>query len=133
MQSGDDFEIEGVYIVANGEDGDRLSRVGVFAHRSEDPAITEMYFNKSQRIRTVKDFLSRCDDASRLSFREGVFRICGMFMHYATVSERLIILFDNSILQDIIQHSDRGSRRPRYNAVLASFAFVEDYCSSLSG
>jgi hypothetical protein len=111
-----------------GGDGDRLSRVGVYAHRPEDPAIAEMYFNKSQRIRTVKDFLSLCDDESRVSFREGVWGTCGMFMHYATVSERLIILFDNSILQDIIQHSDRVARRPRYNAALASFAFVEDYC-----
>ena len=111
-----------------GEDGDRLSRVDVFAHRAEDPTIAEMYFNKSQRIKGVRDFLSQCDDASRISFREGVFSICGMFMHYATVSERLIILFDNSILQDIIQHSDRVPRRPRYNAALASFAFVEDYC-----
>ena len=111
-----------------GEDGDRLSRVDVFAHRTEDPAIAEMYFNKSQRIKTVRDFLSQCDDASRVSFREGVFSICGMFTHYATVSERLIILFDYSILQDIIQHSDRVPRRPRYNAALASFAFVEDYC-----
>jgi hypothetical protein len=115
--------------VANpGEDGDRLSRVGVFGLSPKDPAIAEMYFNKSQRIRTVKDFLSQCDDASRVSFREGVFATCGMFMHYATVSERLIILFDNSILQDIIQHFDRVPRRPRYNAALASFAFVEDYC-----
>jgi hypothetical protein len=114
--------------VANAGDGDRLSRVDVFAHRTEDPAIAEMYFNKSQRIKTVRDFLSQCDDASRVSFREGIFSICGMFMHYATVSERLILLFDNSILHDIIQHSDRVSRRPRYNAALASFAFVEDYC-----
>ena len=111
-----------------GDDGDRLSRVGVFGLRREDPAIAEMYFNKSQRIRTVKDFLSQCDDESRDSFREGVFGTCGMFMHYATVSERLIVLFDNSILQDVIQHSDLVARRPRYNAALASFAFVEDYC-----
>jgi hypothetical protein len=66
--------------VANaGEGGDRLSRVGVYGHRREDPAVAELYFNKSQRIKTVKDFLSQCDDASRVSFREGVYSTCDMF------------------------------------------------------
>ena len=72
--------------------------------------------------------LSQCDNASKASFREGVFHTCGMLMHYATVSERLIVLFDNSILQDIIQHGSRDTRRPKYNALLASLAFAEDYC-----
>ena len=111
-----------------GDDEHKLSRVGVFGLSPNDPAIAEMFFNKSQRIRTVKEFVSQCDDASKVSFKEGVFHTCGMFMHYATVSERLIVLFDNSILQDIIQHSNRLTWRPRYNAILASLAFIEDYC-----
>ena len=49
-------------------------------------------------------------------------------MHYATVSERLIALFDNNILQDILQHTDRVARRPTNNALMASLAFAEDYC-----
>lgn len=110
------------------DNGDELSRVGVFGIRSENPAITEMLFNKARRVRTAQEFVTQCDEASKVSFRQGVFHICGMLMHYATVSERLIAFFDNNILQDILQHTDRVARRPTYNALMASLAFAEDYC-----
>ena len=112
----------------DGDAEDKLGKVGVFGLRRTDPAVAEMFFNKSKRIRMAKEYVSQCDDASKASFREGVFQICDSFMYYATVSERLIILFDNNILQDIIQHSGRNTRKPKYNALLASLAFAEDYC-----
>ncbi|WP_146042068.1 hypothetical protein [Chromobacterium sinusclupearum] len=75
--------------------------------------------------------MATADKEAKENFLSALLRLDAMACYYATVSERLLLFFDNNVLQDIRLRDDveQPLRGHRFHALLAFLALVEDhYC-----
>jgi len=84
-------------------------------------------FNRAKRRERVQEFLASANQHDKDQFLKDFLHIEGMLLHYATVSERLLVLIDNNIIQDIVKRNEDNKRSQRFHAFLAVLLLAEDY------
>ena len=108
-----------------------LSDTVVFAQRFESQYEKQILNARTKREEKVKSFLATADKEAKKNFLVAFSRLNKMVAHYATVSERLLLFFDNNVLQDIRYRDDAEQplRGHRFYGLLAFLALIEDhYC-----
>ncbi|HET7179450.1 MAG TPA: hypothetical protein VFI14_06990, partial [Chryseosolibacter sp.] len=66
-------------------------------------------------------------DEEKRAFVGDMNKLKAMLIHYALVSERLLIFIDNNVIQDILKEGDDAKRRQRFHSLLAFLCLAEDY------
>jgi hypothetical protein len=101
----------------------------VFAQHFESNFEKQLLTSRAKREQRVKAFLESADIEARRVFLKTLAHLDGMLCRYATVSERLLLFFDNNVIQDISKQNSEGKpvHKQRVHALLAFLALAEDY------
>jgi hypothetical protein len=101
--------------------------ITVYGHPPHNPEYAKLLYNKATRTAKVTDFLDHSSERDKIQFTTHFFDWYDMLTSYLSVSERLLLIIDNSVVQDIIHREAHVRRQPRYAALLALLTLAEDY------
>lgn len=99
----------------------------MFVRGTETMLEKKIKISRAKRSVRIKDFLRSASEQEKEKFLDGMFRLESMLTHYATVSERLLVLIDNNIIQDILKQDVDRERKRRFHSFLAVLALAQDY------
>lgn len=101
----------------------------VFALNHQSAFQKRVLSGRAKRMLLVEQFLVGADPEAKNRFASTLLRLESMLRTFACVSERLVLFFDNNVLQDILQKDlpNRVVRQQRFYALLAFLALAEDH------
>lgn len=103
--------------------------VTVFAQGSETPLEKEILLARAKREHQIQRFLENASDKSKAKFQEAFISLVVAIDFHMSISERLHLFIDNSVLQDIAHKDDMQQEISaiHYHALLAFLQLAEDY------
>ena len=89
------------------DQGRSTRHIDVSGIKAPDAKITTVWYNKSKRQEVLGKFLAGSDETSKEIFLRYLFIHSKMLFNYSSASERLLLWFDNSAIQSVIQRQKR--------------------------
>ena len=89
------------------DQGRSTRHIDVSGIKAPDARITTVWYNKSKRQEVLGKFLARSDETSKEIFLRYLLIHSKMLFNYSSASERLLLWFDNSAIQSVIQRQKR--------------------------
>lgn len=99
----------------------------VFVMRSQTVAGNKVLFNRAKRALLIEEFLSTATDEEKNSFLADFDKVVDMLHRYAGISERLVVLIDNNVLQDIAKRNSDRKRLQRFVSLQAALLLAQEY------
>lgn len=103
--------------------------VTVFGQGSEKQLDKDILLARAKREQHVQQFLEKATDTTKDDFRKAFTSLVEAINFHLSISERLHLFIDNSVLQDILHKDDEQQDKSaiRYHALLAFLHLAEDY------
>jgi len=104
-------------------------KASVFSFRKEPAFEKRIQAACAKRPQRIDKFLAGATEEDKSEFLSALSGLDKMIRHYATVSERILLFFDNNVLQDMLKHEqpEMAIRKARFHALLAFLTLVQDH------
>jgi hypothetical protein len=101
--------------------------VTVFGWHRPEPLANEIWYGRANRKSILSAYLQLATEDEKKDFFKHFCMLQDILFAYLDESERVLLLFDNSTIQDVLQQDEAVRRRSRYNSLLALLIQAEDY------